>query len=71
MLESEPGDGLLRRGVYVFVGLGVLTALEFGIAISSLPGGLLLFVALVKVALILVYFMHVLGVFNLDEEGEH
>jgi heme/copper-type cytochrome/quinol oxidase subunit 4 len=71
MLESKSGDGLLRKGIYVFAGLVVLTALEFAVAISNLPGWLLLIVAVIKVALILIYYMHVRGVFNLDIEEEH
>jgi hypothetical protein len=48
-----------RSGIYVFLGLAVLTALEFGIA-AALEGPVvfLFVIALVKAGLILQYYMH-------------
>jgi heme/copper-type cytochrome/quinol oxidase subunit 4 len=70
MQETKEDTGGLRRGVLVFVGLAVLTAIEFGIAIGlagSLP--LLAVVAVAKTALILEYFMHLSSLFRTDEGG--
>jgi cytochrome c oxidase subunit 4 len=48
-----------RSGVYVLLGLGVLTALEFVIAITLEGSAVFLFVvALVKAGLIIQYYMH-------------
>jgi hypothetical protein len=47
------------RGIYVFVGLAVLTAIEFGIALALEGSAALLFVvALAKAGVILQYYMH-------------
>jgi heme/copper-type cytochrome/quinol oxidase subunit 4 len=70
MQESQEETGGLRRGILVFVGLAVLTAIEFGIAIGlagSLP--LLAVVAVAKTVLILEYFMHLSSLFRTDEGG--
>ena len=72
MHESEGKGTLLRRGVMVFVGLAILTGVEFWVAvgglIASLP--LLAVIAISKTALIVEYYMHLRGVFQTDE-GEH
>ncbi len=61
---------LLRRGVWVFGGLAVLTAVEFWAA--TRPGllSLLILAALAKAALIVEYFMH-LSLVGRAEEGGH
>lgn len=71
MQELKIDSQLLRRGAIVFAGLLVLTALEFAVAVSTLPGILLLALVLAKAALILIYYMHVRDLRNLDEEGGH
>ncbi|MGD2100937.1 MAG: cytochrome C oxidase subunit IV family protein [Acidimicrobiia bacterium] len=60
MSGTDPAKAL-RIGRNVFVGLAVATAVEFVIAISTVPGALvlILIVALIKAWLIVVYFMHV------------
>lgn len=72
MQTSEPNKSeLLKRGVLVFVGLAVLTGVEF--YASRVPGSalaLLTVIALGKAALIVEYFMHLGKVFQ-GEEGEH
>ena len=72
MQETHQDTGGLRRGVVVFVGLGVLTAIEFAIAIG-LAGSLLLLaiVAIVKTAIIAEYFMHLSSVFKTDDGRGH
>lgn len=71
MQELKIDSQLLRRGAIVFAGLLVLTALEFAVAVSTLPGILLLALVLAKAALILIYYMHVRDLRNLDEGGGH
>ncbi len=57
-----------RRGLYVFIGLAVLTAIELLIAMALSGSAVLLFVIiLAKVGLILQYYMHVDQVWS---EGE-
>ena len=59
-----------RQGLYVLIGLAVLTALEF--AVASILGGSTVFLfvlALAKAGLILQYFMHLDSVWS--EEGAH
>ncbi len=67
MPSAEPVDeevlagrkAAYRRGVYVFVGLAVLTAFEFVIAVVLSGSAALLFVLiLAKAGLILQYYMH-------------
>lgn len=72
MQESDQGKKtLLRRGVVVFVGLAVLTGLEFWVAVGGLPTSLPLLgiIAVGKTALIVEYYMHLRGVFQTDEGG--
>jgi cytochrome c oxidase subunit 3 len=56
----------LRQGVIIFVFLAVLTALEFFIAIAIGAIPLLIVVALVKVGLVMYYYMHI---YKLNEES--
>jgi cytochrome c oxidase subunit 4 len=59
----------LREGVFVFLALAVLTAIEYLIGVSTGTGFLLL-LSLVKAALVITYYMHVRRVFS-SEEGGH
>lgn len=73
MQESRQAQtGLLRRGVIVFTGLAVLTGLEFWVAVGGLTASLplLAVIALGKTALIGEYYMHLSGIFQMDE-GDH
>ncbi len=49
----------LARGVVVFLGLFLLTALEYFLAVSQLPAILLWIIALAKAGLVLWFFMHI------------
>lgn len=49
----------LRRGIYVFAALAALTALEYWLGTSQVPSIFLWIIAILKAALVLVYFMHV------------
>jgi len=57
-----------RRGIYVFLALAVLTAVEYVVAISINSVALLLIIALLKAAAIVQYFMHV---YRLWREESH
>ncbi|MGD8791779.1 MAG: cytochrome C oxidase subunit IV family protein [Anaerolineae bacterium] len=58
-----------RRGIYVFGALGVLTAVEFGLALTTDGSAVFLFIAaLVKAGLIVQYYMH-LGQLVGEEES--
>jgi heme/copper-type cytochrome/quinol oxidase subunit 4 len=70
MEESQKDTRGLRRGVVVFVGLAILTIVEFGIAIGlsgNIP--LLAIVAIAKTLLILEYFMHLSSLFRREEDS--
>ncbi|MBI4499050.1 MAG: cytochrome C oxidase subunit IV family protein [Chloroflexi bacterium] len=61
-----------RLGLWVFLGLAVLTVVEYIVAVA-LPGGTvpyLTVIGLLKAGLILVYFMHVAQLWH-QEEHDH
>jgi hypothetical protein len=60
----------LIRGIVVFLLLGVLTAIEYFLGVNEVPQILLWLIAIIKVVLVLHYFMHFLRLFRKDE-GEH
>ena len=57
--ETSGQASLLQQGAVVFVFLAVLTALEFFIAVAVGSVVLLVVVALIKVALVMYYYMHI------------
>jgi cytochrome c oxidase subunit 3 len=61
---------VLNQGVIIFVFLGVLTALEFFIAVTMSAVALLVVIALVKAGLVGYYYMHIYRL-NLEDEGGH
>jgi cytochrome c oxidase subunit 3 len=64
-MEPTNKTDVLRQGVIIFVFLAVLTGLEFFIAIAIHAVALLIVVALIKVALVLYYYMHI---YKLNQE---
>ena len=58
-MEHEDNRWLLRQGAIVLVFLAVLTALEFFIAVAIGAIPLLVAVALIKVGLVMYYYMHI------------
>lgn len=58
---SGPQNEAIKVGRNVFIGLAVATVVEYVIAVSDVPGALVLIlaIAVVKAWLIVVYFMHV------------
>ena len=59
----------LRRGVYIFILLAILTAIEYYLGISNVPSILLWAVAIIKMLLVLQFFMHINKVLNPDKGG--
>lgn len=68
MEESKKTDKL-RLGIYVFIGLAVLTAIEYFLGTIEAASILLWVIALLKGALVVIYFMHIGRLFK--SEGEH
>ncbi len=65
-MEHMQKSDVLRQGAIIFVFLAVLTALEFFIAIAIGAVLLLALVALVKVGLVMYYYMHI---YKLNQES--
>lgn len=66
---SESKSSAYRTGFYVFVGLLVLTAVEYVVGTAANPSAVaLLIIALVKAVLIIYFFMHV---YRLWREESH
>ncbi|MRR32922.1 hypothetical protein EG834_21900 [bacterium] len=59
----------LRRGVIIFLGLAILTAVEFILAKMSVPSVILWIIALSKAGLVINFFMHISRLFEPDEGG--
>ncbi|MRR29628.1 hypothetical protein EG834_04735 [bacterium] len=58
MMETKKTSEL-RRGLLVFLALAVLTAVEYVIGTNEAPTIFLWVIAILKAALVLVYFMHI------------
>ncbi|HEY5731007.1 MAG TPA: cytochrome c oxidase subunit 3 [Anaerolineales bacterium] len=69
MAHKQDKKSMLNQGVFIFVYLAVLTALEFFVAITFNAVAVLIAVALVKGALVVYYYMHVYQL-NADNEGD-
>ncbi len=67
-MEHDSKAGVLRQGLIIFIFLAVLTGLEFfiAVAIGSVP--LLAVVAVLKVSLVIYYYMHIHKL--VDDSGE-
>ena len=59
----------LNRGVMIFIGLAVLTVVEYLLAVNQLPVILLWIIAFGKAALVVWFFMHIFRLFR--SEGGH
>jgi cytochrome c oxidase subunit 3 len=70
MMHKQNHSSLLTQGVFIFVYLAVLTALEFFVAITFISIPILVAVAAIKAGLVLWYYMHV-SKLNEDEEHDH
>jgi len=69
MTHKHEKSFMLGQGVFIFVYLAVLTALEFGIALTFNSTMILVAVALVKAALVAYYYMHIYKL-NAEHEGD-
>jgi len=67
--NKQEKSSMLSQGVFIFVYLGILTAIEFGIALTFNSAVLLVAIALVKAVLVVYYYMHVYKL-NAEHEGE-
>jgi cytochrome c oxidase subunit 3 len=69
MSHNQDNSSMLGQGVFIFVYLGLLTLIEFGIAITFKSTVLLVVIALVKAAMVAYYYMHIYKL-NADHEGD-
>jgi cytochrome c oxidase subunit III len=60
-----------RQGVVIFIYLAVLTALEYFVAVTFESVFLLVFVAVIKAALVVYYYMHIYKLNNDSATDEH
>lgn len=58
-MEKKKVISELQRGVIVFLALAVLTAIEYFLGTHEAPSIFLWIIAILKGALVLVYFMHI------------
>jgi cytochrome c oxidase subunit 4 len=58
------------QGVFVFIALAVLTAVEYLVGVSTDLVGVLFALLLIKAALVVYFFMHISRLFT-SEEGGH
>ena len=70
-MELGNQTDILRRGLVIFIFLAVLTGLEFFIAIAIGAIPLLIAVAIIKVGLVLYYYMHVNKLAEPIQEDHH
>jgi cytochrome c oxidase subunit III len=69
MSHNQDKSSMLNQGVFIFVYLGLLTLIEFGIAITFKSTVLLVVIALVKAAMVAYYYMHIYKL-NAEHEGD-
>jgi cytochrome c oxidase subunit 3 len=65
-MEPNNKSDVLRQGIVVFIFLAILTGLEFFVAIAIGAVALLIAMALVKVGLVVYYYMHI---YKLSEDS--
>jgi cytochrome c oxidase subunit 3 len=70
-MTEHPHTDDYSRGVYVFVGLALLTLVEFGVAILFKSVPVLMAIAAAKVGLVLYYYMHISKLSTPDETLDH
>jgi cytochrome c oxidase subunit 3 len=70
-MTEHPHTDDYARGIYVFVGLVLLTAVEFAVAIVFKSVPLLMAIAAVKAGLVLFYYMHISKLSTPDEALDH
>jgi cytochrome c oxidase subunit 3 len=70
-MELNDRTDVLRQGLVIFIFLAVLTALEFFIAVAIGAFALLVVVALIKVGLVLYYYMHIYKLNEASGDDQH
>lgn len=60
----------LKRGLVIFALLGILTIIEYFLGINQVPQILLWTIAVIKVLLVLQYFMHIYKIFRSNDGGQ-
>ncbi len=68
-METKKSLSELRRGVYVFLALAVLTAVEYLLGTNEVAAIFLWIIAIFKGTLVAVYFMHITRLSG--SEGSH
>lgn len=68
-METKKSLSELRRGVYVFLALAVLTAVEYLLGTNEVAAIFLWIIAILKGTLVVVYFMHITRLSS--SEGNH
>ncbi|MBL8049916.1 MAG: cytochrome C oxidase subunit IV family protein, partial [Anaerolineales bacterium] len=71
MSHSQTKSAALMQGVIIFIYLGVLTVLEYFVAVSFDAVPLLIVVAIIKAALVVYYFMHIYKLGESDSDTNH
>ena len=69
MEHKQDKSTMLSQGVFIFVYLGILTLIEYGIALTFNSAVLLVVIALVKAVLVVYYYMHIYKL-NAEHEGD-
>ncbi len=67
-MEHSNKTEVFRQGMIIFIFLAVLTALEFFVAVAVGAVVLLAIIAVVKVALVMYYYMHIYKLNTKDEQ---
>ncbi|GAP15185.1 prokaryotic Cytochrome C oxidase subunit IV [Longilinea arvoryzae] len=67
--KTSQKDPALRRGVFVFLALAGVTALEYILARMGVPSAVLWILAISKAGLVIDFFMHISRLFGTDEGG--
>ena len=60
----------LTQGLFVFIALAVLTAVEYFVGVNTDLVGLIFVLLLVKAVLVVYFYMHISRLFS-SEEGGH
>ena len=69
-MDDKNNNAALRRGVLVFVGLAVMTVVEYFLGVVQAPSIWLWATAVLKAGVVVWFFMHIFRLWN-QNEGEH
>lgn len=71
MSHTNDKTSALNQGVVIFIYLGILTILEYFVAVTFSAVSILIVVALVKLALVMYYYMHIYKLNESDGDDHH